>query len=287
MLRQSILKVAGTVAMLGLVSACAGTPKPVPRLADEMRTSLGTVGVVTTGPAVGGNLDAPVGVGGQAALGVLKGGTIGLASGAGTGVLLGLVCGPAAVICSPIGGIFGATAGLVGGGIYGGMSRGRNAIPERIAMEIQAALVEAVADHELQADLRRRVLQHAGGSAVGTDLGAGAALPIASPDYTSLAGSGLGAVLEISLQQVVFAGGGGENPTLTLIISARSRLIRVVDKRVVWSVEEIRYESSSAAFNLWTARESSLLKAEIDSGLNDLARQIADALFIPVDPQVL
>ena len=41
------------------LAACAA--KPLPRLNEEARTSLGTVGIMTVGPTVGGEVDEPFG----------------------------------------------------------------------------------------------------------------------------------------------------------------------------------------------------------------------------------
>jgi hypothetical protein len=97
----------------------------------------------------------------------------------------------------------------------------------------------------------------------------------------SLTSRGVGTVLEISLTQLAFTTTeGGKNPALALALTARARLIQMADKRVLWSVEQVRYESSAAAFTLWTERDSGLLKAEIDNGLDALAQQIGVALFV-------
>jgi hypothetical protein len=140
-------------------------------------------------------------------------------------------------------------------------------------------LNRAIADRDLQADLRRRVLQHSGREAMGLDLGAGATEPVATPDYTSMTGRGVGAILELSLTQLTFTGEGGSDPTLALVMSARARLIRIADKRELWNVAEVNYESPPAAFSLWSMADSGLLRGEIDKGSEALARQMGEALF--------
>src|SRR4051812_37870647 len=145
-------------AAICVVSSCSGTPKPLPVLPRDVRSSLGTVGVLTSGPPVGGKVDGPVGVGKEAAVGVLEGAAIGTPSGFVTGGLLGLICGPGAWLCVPVGAIGGGIIGLVGGGVYGGVTKANNAIPENAAREIQTALVQALAGRDLQFDLRNEVL---------------------------------------------------------------------------------------------------------------------------------
>jgi hypothetical protein len=62
-------------------------------------------------------------------------------------------------------------------------------------------------------------------------------------------------------------------------MSARARLIRIADKRELWNVAKVDYESAPAAFSLWTATDSSLLRAEIAKGSEALALQMGEALY--------
>jgi hypothetical protein len=173
----------------------------------------------------------------------------------------------------------GAAIGLVGGGIAGGVSAGRNAIPAETAEQIETALNQAIAGRDLQADLRGAVLRRAGSNAMAVDLGAGGTEPVASPDYTSMAGRGIGAVLEISVSQLTVTGEGGSDPALALVMSARGRLIRASDTQVLWNVAEVRHQTAEAALSLWTASDSALRRMEIDKGSDELARQMGEALF--------
>ena len=141
-----------------------------------------------------------------------------------------------------------------------------------------------IADRDLQADLRHGVLRHTGGADAAMDLGADATEPVSAPDYTAMAGSGVETVLEISLTQLTLTGTdrrleGGSNPSLTLVMTARARMIRVADNRVVWSAAEVKYESAAAQSALWTARDANLVRTEIANGSEALARQIGEALF--------
>ena len=194
-----------------------------------------------------------------------------------------LACGPGALFCGAVLLLGGAAIGLVGGGVAGGVSGGRNAIPAETAEQIETALNQAIVGRDLQADLRlgilRRAGNNAGNNAMAVDLGAGVAEPVASPDYTSMAGPGIGGVLEISVTQLTFTGEGGSDPALALVMSARGRLIRVSDRQVLWDVAEVRYQTGEAALSLWTASDSSLLRMEIDKGSDELARQMGEALF--------
>ena len=263
-----------------IVANCASTPAPLPRLTEDVGSSLDAVGVITIGPSVGGELDGPVGGSDQVVAGILGGGAIGGVSGAGAGALIGLTCGPIAFFCVPAGAIIGGTGGLLFGGTVGGIASGRAAIPENTAEEIQMVVASAIADHELQSDLRHRVLMNIGSSTAGVDLGAGGTEPTESPDYTAFRNQGIDAVLEMSLTQLGFAGEGGDDPSLVIVLTARARLIGIPTNDILWSVEQVTYQSPMAAFSLWREGDAALLRAEIDNGLEALASQIGEALFV-------
>lgn len=154
------------------------------------------------------------------------------------------------------------------------------------AGKIQAALEQAAAGHDLQADLRHDVLQYPGRADTSADLGASAMSPPSSPSYASIAGKDIGAVLEISLTQLMLGqvttddiSSGGSNPRLNLIMTARARLVRVSDGRVLWNAPEVTHEALTAQLSTWTARESDLLKTEIANGTKGLARRIGEGVF--------
>ena len=259
------------LAAAAVLAACAST-KPLPRLDADARSSLGTVGVITLGPTVGGKVGGRFGESAEA--GVLEG----AAGGSLAGLGVAWFCGPLALACA----VATVPAGLLYG-VLGGEDV--NAVPGSTAAEIQAAFNRAMADRDLQADLRHGVLRYTGRADAYIDLGANAMEPVPSPDYASVAGRGVGTVLEMSLTRLALAntrfrvGGGDSNPSLTLVMTARARMIRVADSRVLWSAAEAKYESSAAQYSLWTARDSDLLRAEIANGSEALAHQIGEALF--------
>jgi len=190
-----------------------------------------------------------------------------------------MFCGPAYALCVLAGATAAGTIALVGGTGRGEVGGTQDAIPERTVAEIETALVRAIADHELQSDLRHRVLQNISNATMAVDLSAGATVPAESPDYGSFGDQCIDAVLEISVTQLGFASPGGDDPVLALVITARARLIGVPDNSVLWNVEQVAYESAEGAFSFWTEGDSGLLQAEIDNGLEALASQISEALF--------
>jgi hypothetical protein len=286
--RRVIVAAAACLATLLLFGQGCRRPAP-PSLGEETRASLGPVGVYSIGPPLDTSLSGPIGVGKQSLEGAAKGGGIGLASGAGGGALtgagIGLFCGPLAPLCVPAFAIWGAAiggaGGLVVGSTTGAVNRGVNAIPTDAADGARTAFSAALAGRELQAEMRRRVLDVAGGEAAERiDLG-GESTPatVPTPDYGRFAERGARAVLEVGIARLALDGKGGRNPRLVLVIDARARLIRLPDNHVLWSAEHLTFESPKAELLEWTADDSRLLRSELDHGLDFLAARIAAGVF--------
>lgn len=286
--RRLAVSAAACLATLLLFGESCRRPAPPP-LGRETRASLGTVGVYSVGPPLDASLSGPVGVGKQSLEGAAKGGGIGLLSGAGGGALtgagVGLFCGPFVPVCVPVFAIFGAAAGgaggLVVGSTIGAANRGVNAIPTDAADGARAAFSAALAGRELQAEMRRRVLDVAGGEGGNRlDLGGEDTLdPAPTPDYGRFAERGAHAVLEVGIVHLALSGKGGRNPRLVLAIDARARLIRIPDNHVLWSDQHLTFESPRANLSEWTADDSRLLRSELDHGLDFLAARIAGGVF--------
>lgn len=266
-----------------MVQSCAMTPEAPSPPSESVRASLGKIGVVSARSALDGKVSGPIGVGNEAAVGAIEGGAIGGVSGAGAGAAAGLACLMYAPVCIPVFAIVGAAGGAVIGGVAGGIIKGTNAVPEGAATNIQAALYNAIANRDLQNELRRRVLDRANAGRTNNtiDLGIGKTVdPSTPPDYALFTSSGVNTVLEISITQIAFTSEGGTTPTFVLSIDARARLIRIPDNLVPWSDEHMAFKSPAAKFSLWIAEDSDLLKSEIESGLGMLARQINENVFL-------
>jgi len=240
------------------------------------------VGVVSAGAPLGAEVSGPIGFGNEVREGALEGALTGAGIGAVSGAVMGLACGPGFWFCSPI---LAAWEGLFGGAIgaaVGGIIKGTSAIPTETATELEAALFEEISDHDLQADLRRRVLARAASTSVRNvrDLGIDYAMfsaggsddavdPSAAPDT----------VLEIGITEIALTGEGGSDPSFALSITVEARLIRVSDNRLLWHDTRILFESAPADVSAWTARDSGHLESEISSGLETLAQQISEQIF--------
>ncbi len=243
--------------------------------------ALGQIGVVSVGPALGGTLTAPVGVGSEVGRGVLKGATVGGLSGAGVGAVAGFATGPLAPLAVPVFATLGALGGLVIGTGTGAVVNGINAIPTDTATEIRGVLAGAIAQRDLQSDLRQRFMARIPGANVkaAADLGMGrAGEPLPMSNYAAFAMQGVNTVLEIGVKKIALAGEGGSDPSLVLAIKARARLIRVPGNQVLWSDETLAFNSQARDFSKWTA-DSGLLGSEIDNGLDMIARQIDDKVL--------
>ena len=266
--------------VLLLAQGCATATPPAPPLTEEVRASLGTIGLISVGPQLMADVSGPVGTGREAGRGALKGGAIGGLGGAGVGAVAGLFTGPCAPVFVPVFAGIGAVGGGVVGAGTGAIVRGVNAIPTETADSLEAALRAALAARDLPADLRQRVLGLVPGAPNRVvDLGAGSSDPSGPNDYSMLAANGIDSALEIRISEVVFDGEGGRNPTFSLSIRAQIRLIRVADNEVLWMRDDIMFRGSEADVSVWTAAESYYLAMELGTNLERLAQQIRDAVF--------
>src|SRR6185436_11663946 len=110
---------------------CATSPPPP--LKQDVRASLGTIGLISIGPELMADVSGPIGTGKEAGRGALKGGAIGGLSGAGAGALAGLATGPCAPVLVPVFAGIGAAGGLVIGAGTGAIVRGVRAVPTETA----------------------------------------------------------------------------------------------------------------------------------------------------------
>jgi hypothetical protein len=271
--------VAGCSLILLLAQGCATTMPPAPPLSQELRASLGTIGVISVGPEFMANVSGPVGTGREAARGALKGGAIGGLGGAGVGALAGLTTGPCAPVFVPVFAGIGAVGGGVFGAGAGAIVHGVNAIPTETADSLEAALREAIASRDLTADLRQSVIASASLGPSPVDLGARKSDPASPADYTAFAANGVHSVLEITITEIVFDGAGGRDPLFNLVTKAQIRLVRVADNQVLWMKDDFIGREPKADVSAWTAPDSGYLAMALGDSLDIVARQIADAVF--------
>jgi hypothetical protein len=271
---------AGCSLILLLAQGCATTSPPAP-LGQDVRASLGTIGVISVGPELMADVAGPIGTGREAGRGALKGGAIGGLSGAGVGALAGLSTGPCAPVLVPVLAGIGAAGGLVIGAGTGAIVRGVRAVPTETAESLEAVLHDGLASRDLPADLRQRVLKRASMTPRhAVDLGALNRDPSTPHDYTAFAADGVHSVLEITVTEIVFDGEGGRDPTFALQMKAQIRLIRIADNQVLWTNDDIRFRGEDVHVSSWTNPDLDYLTAEFEVILERLAQQIGDAVFM-------
>src|SRR5260370_8969654 len=91
---------------------------------------------------------------------------------------------------------------------------------------------------------------------------------------------GVDAVLEVNITQIALVGSGGRNPDLALAMNANARLIRVADNQVIWSNNQITFDSGLAEFIYWEMDDAKVLKAAIPVGLNSRAPHIDEKILL-------
>ncbi len=301
----SVFRVTGLIAPF-VLAACATEmpPPPPPALfpqvqearppTEALRASFGKVAVTSIASAPNGDVSRPVlkvDVGeaaargaGEGALGVLgapfHGGGGGGASG-GEALVLWFILLPVLV---PAGAIVGAGFGAANASA----TANANTIPEKIADDMESTLRRILALHEPQADLRRYVLEHGvgGGKLELIDAGTtGAVDPSAATAYAPLAESGASTVLEVGVSTVGLVGRGGGDPELTLMIDVRARLIRAPDNSELWGQQHMIFTSASRRYSLWKANDGALIQSALNGGLENIAREIDDKVFLEVWPK--
>jgi hypothetical protein len=267
-------RVAVIVVLLGTVCGgpwgCAvkGHLSP-PALSDEVRAQLNTVGVSTAQLPPEAGLDAPRS---GKAWGALKGAGAGLAAGAVPGLAIASVVsgchggGPVALVCGTIivAGLgvaaAGGTVGAFVGSIYG-------AVTAESASKIRAAQVElerVLGDLDVQATLRDHVLRTAHER---------------SPMKLVALEEGVDAVLEVQVSTIRFAGQGGINPPLSLIMTAPVRLRRATDGVELYAAT-FEYRSPGAyKISDWAYADSVAFRETLAEGTRSLAGKVVQLVL--------
>jgi hypothetical protein len=247
---------------------CALAPQgpPPPLLSDEVRESLGTIGVVSARFAPKAHLEAPTSGKGSGAAKGAAAGFFGMISGAASAGGYG---GAIAILLAPVAGLVGAVVGAV------------EAESAATVEESAAALQNALAELKIQETMRDRVLQVAqeqtrypfvlledrGLTAYGEEV-----------RYSASADEGIDTILEVSVPKLGLLG-GGVNPPLPLVMIADARLISVADGRELYA-HTWKYRSGTRKFVEWAANNAQPLRDEIDRAYQSLAEQIVKELFL-------
>ena len=189
---------------------------------------------------------------------------------------------------------------IVAGGLIGQAAGKVVGVPQRKLMTADDALDRAVAESDMQEQLRTQVRQlvgeRSGGrvvlvkkplpEGVGPEFarlscvrcGTLAWLPKGQTAQDYLASQGIDTALEIQILNSGLKGNGGVNPSLALSFDVRASLVRVRDGRELASVP-LKYQSTKHKFTGWATNDARWLREEIQLCNQTLAEEIAKELF--------
>jgi len=271
-----ILRAAGAALCVGLLlfeTACTPGPRPLPA---SQRAELGSIGLVCAvyPPEIGaltpasGRLAAAGRKSAHWAMsateGIFSGGSGG-GSGNGYVLVAYLLLATAFVTVAAVGGL---AAGAIQGGVKGPLAEQERDVRTTLQQaEPQRLLGTEVARLGVQAGLPVRLLEIPG-----------PADPEERPTYQELAGSGIDSVIEIAVERLLLQGEYDIDPPLIFRMTARVRVVRVLDGRTLYD-QEIPYQGEEHRFAEWAAGQGSRLRREVEAGFAALAQQIGDKLL--------
>jgi len=189
---------------------------------------------------------------------------------------------------------------IVAGGLIGQAAGKVAGVPRRKLTTADDALDRAVAESDMQEQLRTQVRQlvgeRSGGrvvlvkkplpEGVGPEFarlscvrcGTLAWLPKGQSAQNYLTSQGIDTALEIQILNSGLKGNGGVNPSLALSVDVRASLVRVRDGRELASVP-LKYKSKRHKFTGWAANDARLLREEIERCNQTVAEEIAKEIF--------
>ena len=261
-----------------LIGGCSTTPDEISVLSQEERESLGSVGVIAIGPAPVPEAIGPIG----SAEEMRSGATRGLAYGAGGGALggaaFGLLCGPWAIVCSPVFALAGGAGGAVVGGLAGAVIASDSPLEDDTRQDLEGTLAAATPESGIHIDLANRVqtLWEANASQTVVSLGS-----VDAPQDENLSISdfvreqGVDGMLETGVAQVALVREDLNSFNFFLMISAYARLSSASSEDPLWVDNQIIFISDPAPFLVWTAVGSNRAETETERGLGLLAERIS------------
>jgi hypothetical protein len=278
---RKFLAIALAACSVSLLLSLSGCASSAPTLDEDIRASLGTVGILSVGPQPDGIVTGPIGTGREAGRGALRGGGIGGLTGAGAGAIAGLATGPCAPVAVPIFAAIGAGGGLVIGAGAGALYHAVTAIPQEQADEIASVLNDALAARAPQTEFRRQLLMRmrdrAPREVVDLEQGNAEIIPL-EPDYGVYAEQGVTTVFEITVAQISFAAEEGDDPELSLVVLTNVRLIRLPENEILWSQGEVAFVSEPRPSSIWNS-EPETIGAELEAGFDAIATQISEVMY--------
>jgi hypothetical protein len=189
---------------------------------------------------------------------------------------------------------------IIAGGLIGEVAGKVAGVPQHRLLTADDALDRAIAESDMQEQLRTQVRKLVGERSdgrvvlvkkplpegVGPEFarlscvrcGTLAWLPKGQSAQTYLTSQGIDTALEIQILNSGLNGNGVVNPSLALSFDVRASLIRVRDERELASVP-LKYRSKKHKFTAWAANDARLLREEIQRCNDTLAEEIAREIF--------
>ncbi len=231
-------------------AGCSGTTEP-PRVLSELnRANLGTIGVRITPSEPETGLFDPFGYEESS------------------------TTFPLFVMAGAVAGVPGIAAALIGYPIAAAINR----IPEDKAAEIKTVAGSIFDQRTMQEDLRASVTKTAWTEA-------GVSIEVYEGTSEDEAGEGcppdniaFDQILDLRLPRYVFAGTGGSDPSLALVLNVESRLIDAQTCNDLYA-DQPTYRSEYRTFSTWSA-DRQLAYDAVSRGLQGLAERIVEDLFL-------
>lgn len=261
---------------------CANITVHPPPLSEETRAKLGNIGIASAVFIPDSNLLAFAKGRTSGTIKGLAGGTIGgAAAGAlatiGYATSFGILFAPALLIATAVGALSGGVAGTIVGFT--------ESIPAEKAKEIETALTKALSELKIQETMRSHFLKVSSEQTphrlvIIDELGPTTIEQ--KVNYSSLTGKGIDTILELSVLAIDFEDKGGEDPSLGLLITVRTKLIRLVDDSVIYA-NELKYRSAKRKLSYWLQDNSQPFMKELEQAYQGLSEKIVEELFLIYD----
>ena len=259
----------GLVALLLLGQVgCASQPYMLPLPpSEQVRAQFGIVGVVVPRFVPTTAFQTPA---------------KGWAAGAGRGMSFGMAAGVAAASGTYLGSgiLLLPIFGLVGG-IVGGATAPSAATVEEAEATLKTAITD-VSEGKVQEALQDRLVTVSQNNTRGRVVPLPAQEPFASDapvGYRALASEGIDTVLEVSVRQLGLAGAWTPNPLLAVVLTVRTRLMRVADGTDLY-VSTVEYQSPPRTFIEWAASNAQPFRDELERAYAILAEKIVEEVFL-------
>jgi hypothetical protein len=108
--------------------------------------------------------------------------------------------------------------------------------------------------------------------------------PQTTPRYGVPSGKNASTVLEVGLVEVAVTSVGDKDPEIALRIRAGARLLRVSDRRVLWSDDRFVNNIAARRLSEFQANDAALLKSNVADTLDSLATDIVFSVLAEVRP---